>query len=336
MYRKRIPRGLRVGLVYDLRVEYLAAGYSEEDVAEFDSEETIRALCAAIRSLGCRVDRIGNGRELCKRLVAGDRWDLVFSIAEGVSGRSREAQVPAVLELFGVPHAFSDPLTCATTLDKAVAKTIVRDSGLRTPGFYVVRAPGDAAVTRLKLPLFAKPVAEGTGKGIDRYSVAKSRMDLDKLCRKLLKRWRQPVLIEEFLPGREFTVGILGTGKKAHVLGTMEVEVLPASGRAIYSLHMKERCEDLVRYSPLRDHRLLAGVEELALKCYTVLECRDAGRVDVRLDDAGRANFLELNPIPGLHPTHSDLPMIATQHGMSYPDLICAIIESSLSAHGST
>lgn len=330
MSRKRIPKGLRVGLVYDLRVEYLADGYSEEEVAEFDSEETILELCKAIRSLGCRIDRIGSARALCKRLVAGDRWDLVFSIAEGVSGRSREAQVPAILELYGVPCTFSDPLTCATTLDKAVAKTIVRGSGLRTSDFCVVREPEDVEKVRLKFPLFAKPVAEGTGKGIDVHSLIKSRQELDRVCRALLKRLGQPVLVEEFLPGREFTVGMIRTGRKACVIGTMEVEVLPESGRKIYSFDMKERCEDLVRYSPLRERRLRGVVESLALDCYIALECRDAGRVDVRLDAAGRAHFLEVNPIPGLHPTHSDLPMIATQQGMSYADLVGGIIESAL------
>lgn len=330
MARRRIPKGLRVGLVYDLRVEYLADGYSEEAVAEFDSEDTVKELGKAIRTLGCRVDRIGNARALCKRLVAGDRWDLVFSIAEGVRGRSREAQVPAILELYGIPYTFSDPLTCATTLDKAVAKTIVRDSRLRTPNFHVVREPGDVAAVRLGFPLFAKPIAEGTGKGVDVRSLVKNRRDLGTVCRSILKRLRQPVLVEEFLPGREFTVGILGTGKEARVLGTMEVEVLPKSGRTIYSLDMKERCEDLVRYSPLCSGRMRSSVEALALASYKVLECRDAARVDVRLDAAGRAHFLEVNPIPGLHPTHSDLPMIATQQGMAYPDLIGAIIASSL------
>lgn len=327
---KRIPKALRIGLVYDLRTEYLAAGYSEEEVAEFDSEDTVKKLADAMRSLGCKVDRIGNARELCRRLASGDRWQLVFSIAEGVRGRSREAQVPAILELYDVPYAFSDPLTCAITLDKAVAKKIVRDSGLRTPDFCVVRTPGDAARARLKFPLFAKPVAEGTGKGIDEYSLVKSRRDLQRVCRRLLTRFHQPVLVEEFLSGREFTVGIVGTGSKACVLGTMEVEILPESDGSIYSLDMKERCEDLVRYSPLRNRKLRSEVEDLALECYLALECRDAGRVDVRLDAGGRAYFLEVNPIPGLHPTHSDLPMIATQQGLSYPDLIGAIIESSL------
>lgn len=319
-----------VGLVYDLRSDYIALGAAPEEVAEFDTEETIEALERAISSLGFVVDRIGSARALCARLVRGERWDLVFNIAEGTSGRSREAQAPCILELYGVPYTFSDPLVCAATLDKAVAKTIVRAAGVPTPHYAVVRHPSDAEKVALRFPLFVKPLAEGTGKGIDGRSRVASREALAGLCSELLARFRQPVLVEEYLPGREFTVGILGTGEAARVLGTMEVEVIAEEGGAIYSLDMKERCEQTVRYSPLADPALRREVEELALAAYLALECRDAGRVDVRLDAGGKPHFLEVNPLPGLHPTHSDLPMIATQEGMSYTELIGAIVASAL------
>ncbi|HEM45681.1 MAG TPA: D-alanine--D-alanine ligase, partial [Alphaproteobacteria bacterium] len=156
-----------IGLVYDLRADYLAEGFGEEEVAEFDMDDTIDELERAIASLGYGTDRIGNAWALCRRLVRGDRWDLVFNIAEGLAGRSREAQVPCLLELYGVPYTFSDPLVCAATLDKAVAKTIVHAAGLHTPRFAVVRSVSDAALVTLPFPLFAKPLAEGTGKGID-------------------------------------------------------------------------------------------------------------------------------------------------------------------------
>ena len=132
---------LTVGLTYDLRCEHEAAGLCPEDAAEFDCEETIAAIEGAIRAMGLDTVRIGHGRALCQRLVAGERWDLVFNIAEGLHGRSREAQVPALLELYGIPYSFSDPLTCAATLDKAVAKILVRAAGLNTPDFAVVRSP---------------------------------------------------------------------------------------------------------------------------------------------------------------------------------------------------
>jgi len=321
---------MTIALTYDLRSDYIAEGYGVEDVAEMDSESTIEAIDSTIQSLGFRTDRIGHARALCRRLVAGDRWDLVFNIAEGLHGRSREAQVPALLELYGVPYTFSDPLVCAATLDKAVAKQLVRAAGVPTPDFLVVRGEGDLDGRLLRYPLFAKPLAEGTGKGIDAASRIDSPDRLVGTCRSLLSRFRQPVLVEEYLPGREFTTAILGTAGDARVLGTMEVSVLPAESNAIYSLEMKEKCEQFVRYtSPPRD-AVRRDVEDVALRAYLALECRDVGRVDVRIDRDGRASFMEVNPLPGLHPTHSDLPMIATREGMSYRQLIGAIIDSAL------
>jgi D-alanine-D-alanine ligase len=325
---------LNVGLVYDLRKDYLALGYDEDQVAEFDSEETVDELERAIRSLGHRVDRIGGARALCARLVAGDRWDIVFNIAEGLRGRSREAQVPAILELYDIPYTYSDPLVCAMTLDKAMAKRLLVAAGLPTPAFRVVEGLGDLDGLDLEYPLFAKPLAEGTGKGVDERSLVASPRDLSAVCRRLLKRFDQPVLVEEFLPGREFTVAVLGTGRAAKALGTMEIEILKPGAKAIYSLDTKERCEELVRYSPLERGRLREEVEALALACHRVFECRDAARVDLRCDRLGRPSFMEINPLPGIHPTHSDLPMIATQEGMSYAELIGAILASAASRIG--
>jgi D-alanine-D-alanine ligase len=321
--------GITVGLVYDLRSDYLAQGYGPEQVAEFDSDETISAIEEAIRSLGYRTERIGGAKALCSRLAGGSRWDLVFNFAEGLAGRSREAQAPCLLELYDIGYTFSDPLVCAATLDKAVAKRLVGAAGLATPKFRVVRDLSGLGAVDLAYPLFAKPLAEGTGKGIDRRSRIESPHQLDAVCRDLLARLGQPVLVEEFLPGREFTVAVLGTGQEARVLGTMEIEVRDGAAPAIYTYDTKERCEQLVTYSaPARD-ALRRQVEGLALESYLALECRDAGRVDIRLDRSGRPSFMEVNPLPGLHPTHSDLPMIATQEGMAYRDLIGAILASA-------
>jgi D-alanine-D-alanine ligase len=261
--------------------------------------------------------------------VAGDRWDLVFSIAEGLGGRSREAQVPALLELFAAPYAFSDPLVCAATLDKAVAKQLAAAAGIRTPRFAVVNQPEDCRLVAIDYPLFAKPLAEGTGKGV----TARSRIDtpeqLRDVCTELLDTLRQPVLVEAYLPGTEFTTGILGTGAAARVLGTMQITILPNAPAADYTYEIKETCESCVRYGPPDDAGMRAEVEALALAAYRALQCRDAGRVDIRLDRGGRPAFMEINPLPGLHPTHSDLPMIATQEGMSYTALIGAILDSA-------
>jgi D-alanine-D-alanine ligase len=330
--RRRRSKGpsLTIGLVYDLRDDYLAEGFTHEQVAEFDSASTIAALSQAIRSLGYKTDRIGHGIALARRLAAGDRWDLVFNIAEGLYGRSREAQVPALLEMYRVPYTFSDPLVCAMTLDKAMAKRLVQIAGLRTPAFALISRPADLKSVDLPFPLFAKPVAEGTGKGVDCNSRVDSREQLHKVCRRLLDRFRQPVLVEEYLPGREFTTAILGTGSEARVLGTMEFTIRQDAPAKDYSYEVKELCEQYVHYFPMPKGRLRKQVENLSLQAYRALECRDTGRVDVRLDAKGRPAFMEINPLPGLHPLHSDLPMIATQEGMAYTELLRRIIDSAL------
>jgi D-alanine-D-alanine ligase len=326
----RRSKRLTIGFVYDLRKDYLAEGFTPEQVGEFDSEETIAAIAGVLRSLGHRVDRIGHARALCARLAAGDRWDLVFNIAEGVSGRSREAQAPCLLELYRIPYSFSDPLVCATTLDKAVAKRLVRSAGVHTPEFHVVRTLADLRGIKLRYPLFAKPIAEGTGKGVDGRSKVTSPVALRSVCARLLRVFHQPVLVEEYLPGREFTVGILGTGAKARAIGTMEIVIKAGAPAADYSFEIKELCEQYCEYPFLKRGALRRAVESVAVEGYRALECRDGGRVDVRLDRRGRPAFIEVNPLPGLHPTHSDLPMIARDAGMSYADLIGSILQSAL------
>ena len=326
---KTADHSLTIGLTYDLRSEYLANGHTEEQVAEFDSESTIDALVETITSLGFTVDRIGSSRTLCSRLVAGDRWDLVFNIAEGLSGRCREAQVPALLEAYGIPYTFSDPLTCALTLDKALTKRQIHAAGLRTPRFLSVADVAELENVALRFPLFAKPNAEGTGKGIDARSRIDSRDQLISVCQSLIERGLGPVLVEEYLPGREFTVGILGTGAAARVIGTMEIEIKAAAGKVDYTYETKEKCEDLVVYSTPPHDDLRTHVEALALAAYRVLECRDAGRVDIRLDALEQPAFIEINPLAGIHPHHSDLPMIATRAGLTYGELLGGILQSA-------
>jgi D-alanine-D-alanine ligase len=320
-----------IGLTYDLRADYLAAGYGEEETAEFDRPDTIEAIDAALRQLGHQTRRIGNGRQLVARLAAGDRWDLVFNIAEGLRGIAREAQVPAILDLYEIPYTFSDPLVLALTLDKGLTKVVVRNAGIPTPDFAVLRRPEDADRVDLPLPLFAKPLAEGTGKGITAASRIRDRARLRPICEEMLARYRQPVLVETFLPGREFTVAVLGTGEDARVLGSMEVILLPAAEAEVYSYANKEQSEELCQYrrgQPDEDPEV-RRTEQLALAAYRALGCRDAGRVDFRSDAHGTPNFLEINPLAGIHPEHSDLPIICRLVGLPYRELIDAIVRSA-------
>ncbi|HTZ40767.1 MAG TPA: hypothetical protein VMB77_11435, partial [Syntrophales bacterium] len=168
----------RVGMTYDLRDDYLKEGYSEEQTAEFDQPSTIDAVEETLNSLGYRTDRIGHVRALAKRLVAGDRWDLVFNIAEGLKGAGRESQVPCLLDAYEVPYVFSDPLVLSLTLHKAMAKRIVRDLGIPTPDFAVVELTEDVRAVHLPYPLFVKPVSEGTGKGINEQSIVRNAGEL--------------------------------------------------------------------------------------------------------------------------------------------------------------
>jgi D-alanine-D-alanine ligase len=322
---------MRIGLTYDLRHEYLAAGYSEEETAEFDRADTIDALEEALDRLGHRPDRIGHARQLIARLAAGDDWDLVLNIAEGLAGVAREAQVPAILDVYGIPYTFSDPLVMALSLHKGLTKTVVQSAGLPTPAFAVIERPEEIAAVDLPFPLFAKPVAEGTGKGITAASKIGDRAELARVAGDLLARYRQGVLVETFLPGREFTVGIVGTGPDAVVLGTLEIMLLEGAEAEVYSYVNKERCEELVEYRLVRaaaDDEVRRA-EEVALAAWRALGCRDGGRVDLRSDRAGRPHFLEVNPLAGLHPQHSDLPILATQLGIPYVELIGRIVDSA-------
>jgi D-alanine-D-alanine ligase len=327
-YRKRPI--IYVGITYDLRDEYLAMGFTEEETAEFDREGTIMAIESTLAGLGYRTDRIGHIWNLVRRLDRGDRWDLVFNIAEGLYGAGREAQVPALLDAYRIPYVFSGPLVLALTLDKAMAKVIVKDSGIATPEHRVVYTPADLAHIDLPYPLFAKPLAEGTGKGIDPRSVIRNPRQLSAVCNDLLSRYRQPVLVETYLSGREFTAGIVGTGDRARCIGVIEIILKDNAEAGVYSYLNKEECEERIIYS-LTDRAAMEVCADMALKAWKTLRCEDAGRVDIRFDAHGKAHFLEVNPLAGLHPEHSDLPILATLYGIPYPDLMKMIMDSAVS-----
>jgi D-alanine-D-alanine ligase len=326
-------RKMRVGVTYDLRDAWLAEGYSEVETAEFDRADTIESVVNTLAALGYAPEPIGNVRQLAARLVSGDRWDIVFNLCEGMHGMGREAQVPALLDAYRIPYVFSDPLVCSLTLHKGMTKDVVRAAGVSTPDFTVVNGAADIANVRLQYPLFAKPVAEGTGKGVSRFSKIHNAAQLNRVCRDLLRTYKQPVLVERFLPGREFTVGITGTGRKAKALATLEIVLLPGADAEVYSYRNKEKCEELVHYGLLPKSELREEIETLALRAWRALGCRDAGRIDIRLDEHGDAHFLEVNPLAGIHPEHSDLPIMATLIRVSYRELLRRIMNSAISRY---
>jgi len=326
---------MRVGLTYDLRDDYRAMGFSEEATAEFDSRETIDTLASTLEELGFVVDRIGHVKALAARLVAGDRWDIVFNIAEGLHGRGREAQVPALLEAWDQPFVLSDSVTCGVTLDKALTKAICVAAGVPTTPHAVIRSPADVASVKLPFPLFVKPLAEGTGKGCEPACKVNNQAELAAHGVALLERFRQPVIVEPFLPGREFTIGVLGTGAAAQTVATMEVLLRDEADAEIYTYRNKENFKSLVSYQ-LADDAPARQAAAVALAAHRALECRDASRADIRCAADGTPMFMEINPLPGIHPSHSDLPILSRLAGISYASLIARIMRSALQRYGLT
>jgi len=318
-----------VGITYDLRNEYLKEGFTQEETAEFDKEETIESIENALHNDGYKTERIGHVRNLAKLLDEGKKWDIVFNISEGMYGLAREAQVPCLLDAYNIPYVFSDGLVLAITLHKGITKRIIRDAGLPTADFAIIESISEIENIKLKYPLFAKPVAEGTGKGISGLSKIKSKNELTNVCKHLLKKYKQPVLIEKFLSGREFTVGIVGTGKDTKAVGVMEVVFRKHEKTKIYGLKNKENYRRVIDYS-VPEQNIIDKCYKLAEECWKALDCRDGGRIDLKMDDAGKLNFIEVNPLAGLNPVHSDLPILCRFAGISYQKLIEMIMKPAI------
>lgn len=316
-----------IGFTYDLREDYLNAGFSDEQAGEFDVIETIEAVEAALRHHGHEVERIGGIRALVPALAAGRRWPLIWNMCEGVSGIAREAQVPALLEAYGIPFVFSTADVLVTAMDKAMAKLAVRAAGVPTPDFVVVRTARDLQAVKLPFPLFVKPLAEGTSKGVKETSKVTSRAQLTAKALEVLRDYHQPALVETFLPGREFTVGLVGAGANARIIGVSEIRFLEGGDPSAYSYKNKMEAFDELTLAtgPLADE---AGA--VALAAWQALGCRDAGRIDIRCDADGHPSFIECNPLAGLRPRWSELTQLAALVGLSYETLIGQILDEAL------
>ena len=318
----------------------------DDEYAEWDSAETIDAVARALARYG-EVVRLEARDEFPERLRA-ERPDIVFNIAEGLRGPNREAHVPAICEFYGVPYSGSDPFTLALCLDKARTKEILRANGVPTADWVLARDAGD--VERIvargwSYPLFAKPVHEGSSKGITERNLAADADALRAIVLDLLERYDQPVLVEAFLPGAEFTCGVLGNGPGARVLPIvgMNFDSLPAGALPIYGFEAKwvwdTPEQPLEIYScpaPLTSELHDAIVGE-AIAAHHALGCRDWSRVDVRLDAEGAPHVLEVNPLPGILPDprqNSCFPKAARAAGMSYDQLIVGVLNIALDRYG--
>ncbi len=322
---------MRLGFAYDVKREAFE-GQRDDEFEEFDSPETIKRLVETLESFGHDVLCLGGGEALVRRLLEGPRPDLVLNISEGTGiSRCREARVPALLELLGVPYTGSDPLALGATLDKDVAKRLVSSVGVLTPDWVLVREHDDAAscaaaLERLPWPRIVKPAFEGSSKGVRNRCLVTDEAAQRELLAELRRDYAQPLLVEEFIDGEELTVGLLGN--PLDVLGIMRIRPVAESGPFVYGLEVKRDWERLVRYeAPAKlEAELDREVRRSALRVADVLGLRDVARADFRVRD-GRAYFLEVNPLPGLSPMSGDLVFLARGVGVEHRELLRRIID---------
>jgi D-alanine-D-alanine ligase len=300
-----------------------------EDTAEFDKQETVDAIDAALIKMGFETEPIGNCFQLIEALSAGKRWDLVFNIAEGLYGDGRESVVPAILDQYRIPYVFSGPVIMGISLNKHLTRLIVSAAGVPVSPGMLISSVNDIDKCNLQYPLFIKPVSEGTGKGITEKSLVNSKSDLKKMVEYLLKRFNQPALVEEYLSGREFTVGVIGAGDEAIAIGGMEIE---CKDNLPYSVEFKENYQIFCKYIPMATE-FAEECKTVAINVWRALGGVDAGRVDVKADRNGRMCFMEVNPLAGLHPVHSDLPILSRMIGINYQTLIEMIMNSVIKRH---
>ncbi len=329
---------MRIGITYLLKTDFLAPGkpFPVEDAwEELDSPQTVEAIREVLVTDGHEVFPLGGDLRAIEKIK---RWgiDFVFNLAEGVQGRSREAHIPALLEMRGIPYSGSDPLALALTLDKALTKRIALSLGIATPDFWVLQESREIEKVPDRFPLFVKPVWEGSSKGVRLSSRVEDRAELETEANRIFENYPAgTVLVEEYIAGREFTVGILGNGNP-EILGVMEIAFRDPSRKDFcYSLEVKRNWRAEVEYHvpPRIPPSLEEAVGETARQLFVTLGLRDMARFDFRLDPDNRFYFLEVNPLPGLSPESGDLVLLARKKGWSYGGLILTITRCALSRY---
>lgn len=328
---------LTVGLLFNLgKGDPPEEGEPPDANAELDAEHTIAAVAEALRWAGHEVVLIEGDQNVAARLLERP-LDIAFNMREGLRGDSRESQIPALLEMLGIPYTGSNVLSLAVSLDKPTAKKLLTCHGVPTPRFRAVPPGGRADLRGLRFPLFVKPAHEGSSMGITPDSVCRDRASLDEQVSRVHRLYRQEALVEEFIDGREFTVGIVGNSDPL-ILPILEInfQFCPPEHGPVYSYQFKTEWDADEYYlcpAPISDE-LAARLRQTALDAYRALGCRDVGRVDIRLGRNGVPQVLEVNPLPGLTPAFSDLPRAALAAGMHYEELVNLILEAALTRYG--
>lgn len=342
---------MRIALLYNLKANVECPPDAPVDaLAEYDTEETVRGLERALAAGGHTVIPLEADCTLLDTIRQGSP-DLCFNIAEGLRGESRESHVPALLEMLGVPYTASGVLANALSLDKAMCKLVWRAHGLPTAPFQLFRTGEEPLDEGLSFPLFVKPAREGTGMGVAQESVVRNERELRERANWIVCTYQQPALAEAFLPGREFTVGLIGNERRVcalphspiydergfHVFPVLEIDVSPVEeAEGIYSGHIKsERPMDPAYLCPAPiDGDLTKRLQDLAVRAFAAIGAADVGRVDFRLDEECRPYLLEINTLPGLNPKYSDIVMQARGEGMEYEVLVNEIVHLAMARYG--
>lgn len=329
----------RIGITFNLKKAEVSAGEPDDRYEEYDCLETIQTLEREIRKFGFETERFEDDDTFLER-ISQNPPEFVFNIAEGRgSTRGRESQVPSVLESLGIPFSGSDSVALAITLDKWLTHHMLAGCGAMVPDLFMFSCEHDL---RRSMGLFekhdtfiVKPRWEGSSKGVFHDSVVDNPLDLAKRVRRIWRQYRQPALVEEFLPGAEITVGVMGNRTPASI-GMMAIDAKAVGSRAVYSIDHKRNWEELVRYlgPETIDPDLRALLSEDAVKAFRILELKDVARVDFRLDKAGVPKIIDVNPLPGISEAYSDLPILYRMSGGTFTSLLRGILKEAFSRQG--
>lgn len=329
------PACHKICIVYNLKRK--VESEVEDEQAEYDDFSTVTSIQKVFEKNGYITELVEENENIAENFKKAHP-DVIFNIAEGTAGRSREGQVPALAEILNIPCSGSDATTLCIALDKALTKRIVSTYQVKSPDSVIISSEKDIDECNLNFPLIVKPLAEGSSKGISDISIVKNKAELKKLALANVVTYGERMMAEEYIKGREFTVGIVGNGSDTFVFTPMEIIFRkPTQDEfCVYSFNVKKDYKKFIEYKcpPEMDMSIINKMKENALKVFNALECKDFARVDFRTDKNGEPYFIEINPLPGLAPSYSDFPMLAEFCGLDYEAIVMKVLDSTLKRLG--